>query len=372
MDTPSSTLTRASRPRRQKRRDLESESRLMEPHRTHRTHRTNHPYHYESLLRVSRQAPPHTTTSPSSIINVGSHEARKYRDLSDPRKHKSPALSLRPPQVISRLPRQNAPATYPYDAWPVTYWPSRDPIGEGGGINLYGMVANDVVGRVDYLGLYSTCIESPWKLSLTQFEGESRRNLAETGRHQDASYVAKVIAFVTGFVEFEVFATGGVNFLGNGSGVKVSAKARRGVTMSVGMEVAIGYRAKEWQEEIWLDWTDYYKKISCVCLCGTQRGDRNAMALSVMKTEEVDGIKLTGSKVLRAVDVGANQTCTEYTIELVGRKSWSMFSEIDYFWTLHRKDGIETRAGRIGFESAFGALGASVLDLPSYVKSLAR
>jgi len=138
MDTPSSTLTRASRPRRQKRRDLESESRLMEPHRTHRTHRTNHPYHYESLLRVSRQAPPHTTTSPSSIINVGSHEARKYRDLSDPRKHKSPALSLHPPQVISQLPRQNPPPTYPYDALPVTYWPSRDPIGERGGSTSTG------------------------------------------------------------------------------------------------------------------------------------------------------------------------------------------------------------------------------------------
>jgi len=34
-----------------------------------------------------------------------------------------------------------------------TYWPSRDPIEEQGGINLYGMVGNDAVGRWDYLGL---------------------------------------------------------------------------------------------------------------------------------------------------------------------------------------------------------------------------
>jgi len=34
------------------------------------------------------------------------------------------------------------------------YWPSRDPIGERGGVNLYGMVRNDTVGRWDYLGLY--------------------------------------------------------------------------------------------------------------------------------------------------------------------------------------------------------------------------
>jgi len=32
------------------------------------------------------------------------------------------------------------------------YWPSRDPIGEKGGFNLYGMVRNNVVGRVDILG----------------------------------------------------------------------------------------------------------------------------------------------------------------------------------------------------------------------------
>jgi len=37
---------------------------------------------------------------------------------------------------------------------PVTgRWPSRDPIGERGGMNLYGFVGNDGVGRIDRLGL---------------------------------------------------------------------------------------------------------------------------------------------------------------------------------------------------------------------------
>ena len=37
---------------------------------------------------------------------------------------------------------------------PVTgRWPSRDPIGERGGINLYGMVGNDALNNSDYLGL---------------------------------------------------------------------------------------------------------------------------------------------------------------------------------------------------------------------------
>ena len=34
------------------------------------------------------------------------------------------------------------------------FWLSRDPIGEFGGSNLYGMVENDPVNQVDYLGLW--------------------------------------------------------------------------------------------------------------------------------------------------------------------------------------------------------------------------
>jgi hypothetical protein len=35
-------------------------------------------------------------------------------------------------------------------------WPSRDPIGERGGVNLYGFVANNGVNRVDFIGMAST------------------------------------------------------------------------------------------------------------------------------------------------------------------------------------------------------------------------
>ena len=37
---------------------------------------------------------------------------------------------------------------------PVTgRWPSRDPIGERGGYNIYGMIGNDLIGEIDFLGL---------------------------------------------------------------------------------------------------------------------------------------------------------------------------------------------------------------------------
>jgi RHS repeat-associated protein len=42
---------------------------------------------------------------------------------------------------------------YRYYAPDTGRWLSRDPIGEKGGINLYGMVGNDAVNRSDYLGL---------------------------------------------------------------------------------------------------------------------------------------------------------------------------------------------------------------------------
>ena len=37
----------------------------------------------------------------------------------------------------------------------ITNWPSRDPIGERGGVNLYGFVGNDGVNKLDIMGLKS-------------------------------------------------------------------------------------------------------------------------------------------------------------------------------------------------------------------------
>ncbi|WP_404424357.1 RHS repeat-associated core domain-containing protein [Nibricoccus sp. IMCC34717] len=62
---------------------------------------------------------------------------------------------------VSRRRRRN----YDYDGWLVSYyghryynpqlgrWVSRDPIGENGGVSLYGMGVNDAINRIDPLGL---------------------------------------------------------------------------------------------------------------------------------------------------------------------------------------------------------------------------
>jgi RHS repeat-associated protein len=42
-------------------------------------------------------------------------------------------------------------------------WPSRDPIGEMGGINLYGFVGNDGITKIDLLGLSISNPETEWE-----------------------------------------------------------------------------------------------------------------------------------------------------------------------------------------------------------------
>ena len=41
-------------------------------------------------------------------------------------------------------------------------WPSRDPIGEEGGVNLYGFVGNDGIGKWDFQGLIGPGSANPW------------------------------------------------------------------------------------------------------------------------------------------------------------------------------------------------------------------
>ena len=93
-----------------------------------------------------------------------------------------PANRLQPPE----LHRENRPATtklasgvffYGYRYYdPVTgRWPSRDPIGEQGGVNLYGFVGNDGINRWDLLGRQGAEVTAVPELSApTIFPAEGR------------------------------------------------------------------------------------------------------------------------------------------------------------------------------------------------------
>jgi RHS repeat-associated protein len=84
---------------------------------------------------------------------------------------------------------------------PVTgRWPSRDPIGERGGVNFYGFVANNGVDSIDYLGLEVILIRV---LSSEEKEGGSGRakweqdkqlynNIIESGNKEIDEFIASV------------------------------------------------------------------------------------------------------------------------------------------------------------------------------------
>jgi RHS repeat-associated protein len=94
-------------------------------------------------------------------------------------------------------------------------WISRDPIGEKGGINLYGYVGNDPVNAVDPLGLFES---SPWLRAIVpgQVAYDNGRTSLETGNYLNAGI------FFTQMLGEEVLA---VLTLGEGSAIFQSGKS---------------------------------------------------------------------------------------------------------------------------------------------------
>jgi len=63
-------------------------------------------------------------------------------------------------------------------------WPSRDPIEEDGGYNLYGMILNDTLNLVDMIGLHAILEEGIYRINLTSPEIDLKivkGNLSITG-----------------------------------------------------------------------------------------------------------------------------------------------------------------------------------------------
>jgi hypothetical protein len=86
------------------------------------------------------------------------------------------------------------------------YWPSRDPIGERGGINLYGMVGNDAVNLFDLLGLdYDTndlfkdedcCEISPyWVKKLEDIAKKAREKTSQKVAKKESKKKGKPVGF---------------------------------------------------------------------------------------------------------------------------------------------------------------------------------
>ena len=118
------------------------------------------PYSYPSSAILSQSEPPPLDFSGLYALLPLLCRPRQSRRIAQ---NTPTPTSFHPPSRRAKyqygdhnIARQNLPAgtpRYHYGGIQVVVWPSRDPIWERGGINLYAMVGNDVVSWWDYLGL---------------------------------------------------------------------------------------------------------------------------------------------------------------------------------------------------------------------------
>ena len=88
-----------------------------------------------------------TEPAPERRNVTGKNRVRDFFVLSSkthPANRRQPA---QPRRKISPTPTKSASG--------IPYWPSRDPIGERGGMNLYGFIRNEGIGRYDILGMFT-------------------------------------------------------------------------------------------------------------------------------------------------------------------------------------------------------------------------
>ena len=104
----------------------------------------------------------------------------------------------------------------------IPYWPSRDPIGERGGKNLYGFVGNDGVRRWDRLGLY--CVQTSFRWTTEPMIVNSSLNFKGLG--EGAQILDSITAFWEGVAEVGCCCDWGGNRRFNASGKLVATSNR--------------------------------------------------------------------------------------------------------------------------------------------------
>ncbi|MBL9118206.1 MAG: RHS repeat-associated core domain-containing protein, partial [Verrucomicrobiaceae bacterium] len=77
-------------------------------------------------------------------------------------------------------------------------WLNRDPIGEDGGINLYGMVGNDAVNEIDFLGMATLDFKPHRAANGTCGVSRVEREWQVPGKHK-SGYIIQKVTFVQDF-----------------------------------------------------------------------------------------------------------------------------------------------------------------------------
>jgi hypothetical protein len=101
-------------------------------------------------------APPRSTTIANNSGGLPiPAKSPPHQRLRQHRKHRLPSPVALPSPATSWRGGGDFRLRYLYGTHRISNWPSRDPIGERGGINLYCMVGNDAINGGDILGLIS-------------------------------------------------------------------------------------------------------------------------------------------------------------------------------------------------------------------------
>ena len=114
-----------------------------------------------------------------------------------------PAISVRSHPALGSptlQPHRKIRPTATKPASGIPCWPSRDPAGERGGVNLYGFVGNDGVCKWDYIGLTSTTawyedwfkMQAAWKMREKLISFDAFTIAFPWGVSADVSFFAQV------------------------------------------------------------------------------------------------------------------------------------------------------------------------------------
>lgn len=116
---------------------------------------------------------------------------------------------------------------------PVTgRWPSRDPMGKQGGMNLYGFVGNEVTYAIDFLGLTKTCQSVSFSVSIPATKGKIR--LAPP-------FYAKVGGSFSIAVEGEICDECCDGEMKETWEISATASGSVGITLGVGEDIDVSY-----------------------------------------------------------------------------------------------------------------------------------
>ena len=114
------------------------------PHLINR-HKSPYPWGYIAILPLLTTGIPSRRHRSHPLTAFSKHNLSRTRTRRD-------STTTPKSQSTPTSPRKHQRLTHTFSHFPVSYWPSRDPIEESGGVNLYGFVGNDGVGGIDVLG----------------------------------------------------------------------------------------------------------------------------------------------------------------------------------------------------------------------------